>query len=400
MNALLNRFHRIAWQCAVAAAVLGASLFGTGGSAQADSETYRKLAAATAWVLTKDSDGTSSGTGVLVDQQQRLLITNAHVVGESRSAVVFFQSVVSGRGVVEKSHYLDNIKTLGIRGRVVSVDRKRDLALVQLERIPEGASAIEVAGQSTQPGTAVHSVGNPGSSEALWVYTSGTVRSVYRKQFRTAGGDHDFRVVETQSPINTGDSGGPVVDSAGKLIGIAQAISHKAILISYCVDVLEVKDFLASPWKSAPLATGEMLDLAGQTHSRHATGHYLVNVKASEDKTHSVFVAKDIEYYERADVRKIWALAATLNEAPSVDVCLRLLKQNTQTKIGAWTIEQDDKGVYRVLYVIKHDATTSPETLRSTLEYAAKITSEMEKELRPAAKKETTKEILANWLAD
>jgi hypothetical protein len=43
----------------------------------------------------------------------------------------------------------------------------------------------------------------------------GHVRSVYKKQFRTGAGDHDFNVVETQSPINTGDSGGPVVNSAG-----------------------------------------------------------------------------------------------------------------------------------------------------------------------------------------
>lgn len=368
--------------------------------ASADSETYRKVVSATTWVLTKNADGTSGGTGVLVDQKQRLVITNAHVVGDSRSAVLFFQESSNGNAIVEKSHYLENIKKLGVRGRVVSVDRKRDLALVQLDRLPDGAIAVELAPQSTGPGTVVHSVGNPGSSDALWVYTSGTVRSVYRKKFRTTGGDHDFRVVETQSPINTGDSGGPVVDSQGKLIGIAQAFSHKASLVSYCVDIAEVKDFLDSPWKSAPLPTEEVLGLASQTFERHKSGHYYVEVALDAEKKYSVFVAKEIEYYERAEVRKVWALAATLKQPPAAETCLKLLAQNGQTKIGSWTIENESADVYRVLYVIKLDATASPETLRSTLAYAAKIASDMEKEMAPKPTPQTPSEVLANWLAE
>ena len=49
-----------------------------------------------------------------------------------------------------------------------------------------------------------------------------------------------------------------------------------------------------------------------------------------------------MEYYERADVRKIWSLTQTLNEAPSTETALKLLEQSARTKIGAWTIEKGD----------------------------------------------------------
>ncbi len=368
--------------------------------AHADTETYQKLAASTGWVLTKGAEGTSSGTGVLVDQDRRRVITNAHVVGDRRTAVVFFQDHPAGHPVVEKSHYLENVKKLGLRGRVVAVDRKRDLAIIELDRLPGGATAIELATESTAPGVAVHSIGNPGSSEALWVYTSGTVRSVYQKKFRTLTGEHDFRVVETQSPINTGDSGGPVADASGKLVGIAQAMSHRASLVSYCVDVSEVRDFLASPWKAAPTATPELLELAGIDFRRHDSGHYQIEMETEKGHKQTLFVASEIEYFEKADVRKVWSLATTLTETPTHELTLRLLRENAVTKIGSWTIQKDASDQYRVLFVIKLDATSPPETLRSSLQYAAKITRQMMQELEPSPEPKTAAEVLSEWLTD
>ena len=102
--------------------------------------------------------GTSSGAGVLIDKDKKLVITNAHVVGDARNTVIFFPDMKNDRPVVERDHYLDNVKQLGIRGRVISLDRKRDLALVQLEKLPNGAKPIELAGDSVTPGEEVQSM--------------------------------------------------------------------------------------------------------------------------------------------------------------------------------------------------------------------------------------------------
>src|SRR5205085_1266832 len=130
------------------------------------------------WVLSKVSGQTSSGTGVLIDAEKKLVVTTYHVVGEARNTIVFFADVKDGKPIVDRNHYVENLLKIGLRGRVLAVDRKRDLALLQLDRLPESARPIQLATTSAAPGDAVESIGNPGSTDALWVYTSGTVRSV------------------------------------------------------------------------------------------------------------------------------------------------------------------------------------------------------------------------------
>lgn len=367
----------------------------------ADVEIYNGTLKSTAWVLAKTDGATSSGTGVLVNAEKKLLITNFHVVGDARAAVIFFPEMKDNQPINDRNHYLKNVKKLGIRGRVLGVDRKRDLALVELDRLPEGAKAIDLAAGTISPGAVVQSIGNSGSSEALWVFTSGTVRSVYQKQFRTGAGEHDFKVVETQSPINPGDSGGPVVNDRGELIGIAQSISPKARLVSYNVDISEVKVFLDSDWKPAPLPIADIMDKTELKFTKHEkSGHLEVSFEQDDKTTQNVFVTKEIEYYGRADVRKVWALAATLKEAPGTETMMKLLQQNARTKLGAWTVERAEDGTWLVIYCCKLDATATPDALKSTMEYVAKLTSVAKKDLTPATSSEDPAETLASWLSN
>jgi len=388
-NSRLSRTATLACACLALLTLSRAAL--------ADVKVYQNTLKSTTWVLSKNSEGTSSGTGVLVDDKRKLVITNFHVVGDSRTAVIFFPELENDKPNVTRQHYLDNVKKLGIRGRVIATDRKRDLALVELERLPEGAVALELAATSIGPGETVESVGNPGSTDALWVYTSGTVRAVYKKQFRTGAGEHDFMVVETQSPINSGDSGGPVVNAEGKLVAIAQAIAPNARLVSYCVDIGEVKSFINSPYKLAPLPVSDVLTRAELKYTQHNTGHFEVEFEQTDKSKLSVFVTKEVEYYEKADIRKIWSLAMTTKVAPTLETTMKLLQQNTRTKIGDWMIEQNNEGEYLIIYMVKLDATASPDATKSTMEYVAKLTSVMKKDLGPKAV--TAKaETINDWL--
>ena len=380
------------------AVMAAAALVSLPTTSHADVQVYQQVLQSTTWVLAKNSEGTSSGTGVLVDAERKLVVTNAHVVGDARATVIFFPEMKDGKPVVGRQHYLTNVKRLGVRGRVVAVDRKRDLALVELQKLPEGAKAIELASESVGPGEQVESIGNPGATEALWVYTSGTVRAVYQKNFRTGSGEHDFKVVETQSPINSGDSGGPVVNGQGQLVAISQAISPKARLVSYFVDVSEIKDFLASPWKPAPLPIADVLKSAEIEFTEHKTGHMEVQFDQKDDKKQAVFITKDIEYFERVDVRKIWSLALTTKEAPSAETTMKLLQQSSRTKLGAWTVEKTEQGDYLVIYCAKLDATATPAAVKSTMEYVAKLTAIMKKELVPKQEAQDATQTLDDWL--
>lgn len=369
-------------------------------AAQADVKIYNETLKSTAWVLAKTDGSTSSGTGVLVNAEKKLLVTNFHVVGDARAAVIFFPDYKNDQPINDRDHYLKNVKKLGIRGRVLGVDRKRDLALIELDKLPADAKAVDIAADAVSPGAIVQSIGNSGSSEALWVFTSGTVRSVYQKQFRTGAGEHDFKVVETQSPINPGDSGGPVVNDKGELVGIAQSISPKARLVSYNVDVSEVKSFLESDWKPAPLPIADIMERTELDFTKHESGHLEVSLEQDDKSKQSVFVTKEVEYFGRADVRKVWALAATLKESPSAETMLKLLQESARTKMGAWTLERNQKGEYLLIYCCKVDATATPGALKSTMEYVAQLTSVARKDLAPAESTDSPSETLASWLSN
>ena len=86
----------------------------------------------------------------------------------------------------------------------------------------------------------------------LWVYSSGTVRQIYQRNQTLPGFKNltvkRFQCVETQSPLNPGDSGGPVVNDSGELIAVNDSITvsdkGNVSLRSFAIDVHEVRDFL------------------------------------------------------------------------------------------------------------------------------------------------------------
>jgi S1-C subfamily serine protease len=236
---------------------------------------YKKTLRACVWILVPIGERVATptgtriramtGTGSLIDVKRALILTNYHVVGDRDEAMVYFPIIEKGQAIAERKAYQQGGHS--IRARVVHRDTKRDLALLQLEHVPHGAQALSLAKESPVPGMRLHSIGNPGASDALWAYTSGTVRQVYHKTFQTGGrnGEKGFevdaRVVETQSPVNQGDSGGPVVNDRGELVAVTQGhlADSQARLFSIFIDVSEVKGLLASKGlrKVAPTVTAK-----------------------------------------------------------------------------------------------------------------------------------------------
>jgi S1-C subfamily serine protease len=194
-----------------------------------------------------------TGSGSLVDVNRRLILTNYHVVGDDDTGFVSFPIFQNGKLVAERDAY--RAPGRRIPAKVVARDPKRDLAVLQLEGpVPAEARAVKLAKDSPSPGQHVHSIGNPGASGALWVYTEGSVRQVYHNKIRSMdretgkGFEIDARIVETQSPVNAGDSGGPVVNDKGELVAVVHGhlSDAQARSVSIFIDVSEVRDLLVS----------------------------------------------------------------------------------------------------------------------------------------------------------
>ena len=212
---------------------------------------YKKAVPSVVWIHAKHANGSVTGSGTIIDAERKLALTNYHVVEDAAKVTLYFPAIRDGEPIAEKQYYNDRAHSLAISARVIARDKKADLAIVQLESLPAGKLAVPLAAASAEPGEAVHSIGNAGKSGALWGYVPGKVRQVYHKEWKAElddGKTHTFKakIVETDSATNHGDSGGPLLNDKGELVGVTEGGALNASLLSTFVDVSEVKKLLAS----------------------------------------------------------------------------------------------------------------------------------------------------------
>jgi tetratricopeptide (TPR) repeat protein len=234
----------------IGAAVAGSGLRENGDGALPPRELYLRTLPAVGWVLATDK---GKGTGWVVDANRRLLITNYHVVGDNTSAEVQFPVMRDGRPITDRAYYLQNRRDLLksghlIQGRVLRAERDIDLAVLQLDRLPEDTPALTLAQAPAQPGDPVQGLGHRYDSVALWTYTHGNVRQARTlREGYFSGGQllaKGARVLHVQMPINEGDSGGPLLNQRGEVVGVAAAVAWEYQGAGLFIDLSEVRALL------------------------------------------------------------------------------------------------------------------------------------------------------------
>jgi len=234
--------------------VVGQPLFAS--DEDTGTKVYKQALKSTVWIVVPKSKNAAgvihidTGTGSVVNSAHGIVLTNYHVVGASDKVTVVFPLMDKGKLITERKTYKSYIeKHGGYPGEVVAKDTRRDMALIKLSTpLPAGVQQLRLAHDSASPGQRVHSVGNPGSSEAMWLYTLGAVRQIGKQNWSVTLGprlfDFEARVLTTQSPTNPGDSGGPLLNDRGELVAVTQGGVRNAQQISFFIEVSEVKDFL------------------------------------------------------------------------------------------------------------------------------------------------------------
>jgi S1-C subfamily serine protease len=168
-----------------------------------------------------------SGSGVIVDSKKGLILTNLHVIEKAQEISV---ALFDGRSV---------------SARVIGYDRPYDLAVLQLERLPQELSSLQFGDSSSlDVGQKVLAIGNPHGLDST--LTTGIVSSLDRT-VRVPGGSLMKGLLQTDAAINPGNSGGPLIDLSGQLIGINTAIlsqSGDSAGIGFAVPINLVKRVL------------------------------------------------------------------------------------------------------------------------------------------------------------
>jgi HEAT repeat protein/S1-C subfamily serine protease len=227
-----------------------------------------------------------TGTGTLVDAKHRLMLINAHVAGQAGSMIVHFPLSENGALVRSAASYQ---KLPGIQGKVVLKQDRADLALLQLENLPDGAQAIVLSPKPVRTGQQVRSLGNPVDMSGLWVWATGEVRRRDRAQWQALDSQNrllKFDAVKIDAPatLNSGDSGGPLVDDRGELVGIGQGTNILARNTSLFIDVSECRALIEKYYGSI----GESFGGAAEPASRDAAGELPALLKDLDSKDSAI----------------------------------------------------------------------------------------------------------------
>jgi len=360
------------WKHLLLASIL---LLGINAGAFADGNLYQTLLQSSAMIVAGDR----VGSGALVDAERRVFLTKYHVVGENDEVkVVFPQLDDDGQLLTNRREVMSRLDEISVSGRVVARDARRDLALVEIDTIPAGRVEIPIAAQSISPGERVHSIGNPGVSSAMWVYTTGMVRQVYEKTYELANSQViDARVVETDAPINQGDSGGPVVNDNQELVAIVSATSTKGSLVSVCIDISELKTFLDGDNSTIDLPIKTMLDELGYTYELKSNGDFFVDVTTTEQRTIRVEIDADIQVYNGRRLRHIRSLLTTFENEDVPEWLLRkLMIENGNRKFGNWEVWNGDAKQF-VIYRSDVNLEADPSEVKAMLHGVATVTQAM-----------------------
>jgi S1-C subfamily serine protease len=186
-----------------------------------------------------EAEGTASGVIITPDGY---IVTNNHVVEAATNVDVILQD------------------TTDLKAELVGKDAATDLALL---RVPSSGLPVARLGDSERlkVGQLVIAIGNPLGFQST--VTAGVVSALGRS-LRSRSGRLIENIIQTDAALNPGNSGGPLVDSQGLVVGINTAIIQAAQGICFAVPVNTLRWVVNLLIREGKVTRG-YIGIAGQT---------------------------------------------------------------------------------------------------------------------------------------
>jgi S1-C subfamily serine protease len=172
----------------------------------------------------------AEGSGFVIDESGNI-VTNYHVIAGARDIEVSFSNKES------------------MKARIVGYDQPTDVALLKVDADARALTPLELGdSERVQVGDSVVAIGNPFGLERS--VTAGIVSALQRTIESPAETPID-RVIQTDAQINQGNSGGPLLNAAGQVIGVNTQIATGSsteignVGIGFAVPVNTVRDVAA-----------------------------------------------------------------------------------------------------------------------------------------------------------
>ena len=165
------------------------------------------------------------GTGIIVDEKGYIL-TNSHVVGDGTAETIVVQ-LSDGREV---------------NGTVLWNDKSIDLAIVKIEATNLTAAELGDS-DDVKIGAYAAAIGNPLGLQFERSVTQGVISGLNRS-ITVSDGESEITMdglIQTDASINAGNSGGPLLNSAGQVIGINSAKAQSGEGLGFAIPINTAK---------------------------------------------------------------------------------------------------------------------------------------------------------------
>jgi S1-C subfamily serine protease len=211
-------------------------------------EIYHRVIHASGLVVASGKQrGRTYGTCWVVSEKDRWVVTNWHVVKGQLKLGVLFPTFREGEAITGSRYYKDKE---AIGAKLVAASSELDLAVLQVAKMPDDVKELKLSEAELKAGQTVFAVGNAGrSKDNLWRFREGEILRVKPGSTRRTDGTlFKAQVIESTRNSNPGDSGGPVVDSFARVVGIHRAGGK----VSTSIHVQELRTFLKKKLLAPP----------------------------------------------------------------------------------------------------------------------------------------------------
>lgn len=174
-----------------------------------------------------DEDIKSTGSGILISNKG-YIITNYHVVENAKNIII--ETNING---VNKNY----------SAVVVQKDKENDLAIVKIEEFDQLNLSIDYEFSETgrvEVGNSVFTIGFPLALSGMGKdpkFVDGKISS-------KTGYNNSLNSYQTSVPVQPGNSGGPLFNNKGELVGVINAKIHNADNVSYAIKVNYIKNLI------------------------------------------------------------------------------------------------------------------------------------------------------------
>ena len=261
-------------------------------------------------------DSAAAGTGIIATADG-YIITNKHVIDGANEVTVILDDGTTYEDV-----------------EVVATDPLNDVAFLKIDDVSDLIAATLGDSKTIQVGQQVIAIGN-----ALGEYQntvtagiiSGTGRSVTASDSNGSNVETLTDMIQTDAAINSGNSGGPLVNAAGEVIGINTATSTSAENMGFAIPISSVKGMLAQL-----VETGEA--------ERTYLGVYMVAITPEVAKSYNLPVSTGAYLYSSS------TYSAIVKDSPAAKAGLKdkdIVTAVNGVKVGAAGTLADLVGEYK-----------------------------------------------------